>query len=450
MTRETILRFFKKLIPKRLFGFLAPLYHWFLAFLSALFYRFPSRKIFVLGVTGTKGKTSVLELVNAFFEEAGYKTALVSTLRFKIDKETSRNRLKMTMPGRFFIQRFLRRAVNKNCHYVFLEMTSQGVLQYRHKFISLDAIIFTNLFPEHLEAHGSFNRYREAKKDLFRALEKSFKKERIIIVNADDKNAGHFLSFKAEKYWLFGVKDLQKEENKNIYQNGDLQKIYVSDYRLLKDGIKFHLKGREFYSPLRGLFNLYNILAAVAFAKSQALGWEVIKRSLESFQGIPGRVEFIKEGQDFDVVVDYAHTPDSLEKLYDVFQRSRRICVLGSAGGGRDRWKRREMGRIADAFCDKIILTNEDPYDEDPLSIIRDIATGIASARYEILVDRKEAIAKALKLAQTGDSVLITGKGTDPWIMGPKGTKIKWDDREIAREELRRLLKTKTDVYGKA
>ena len=167
---------------------------------------------------------------------------------------------------------------------------------------------------------------------------------------------------------------------------------------------------------------------------------EAIKNAVEKFSGVAGRMEKIElspDNPDFTVIVDYAHTPDSLEKVYETFQTSRKICVLGSAGGGRDKWKREEMGKIAGKHCDKIILTNEDPYDEDPEEIIKDVAKGITKD-YEIVLDRKEAINKAVASAKTGDAVIITGKGSEPWMMLAKGQKIPWDDREIAREALRK------------
>jgi len=424
---DKILNYFKRFIPKRIFNILSPYYHWMLAFLAALVYRFPSRKIIVVGVTGTKGKTSVLEVINATLKEAGYKTALISTLRFKIGRESWRNERKMTMPGRFFVQRFLRKSVKRECQYVLLEMTSQAVLQFRHKFLNFDAMILTNLAAEHIEAHGSFEKYRRAKMELFETLKKSKKKRTISIINGDDKNADYFLRFKADENYIYGL------ENSN-------DELKVSDRRISKHGLEFVVDGQELSSKLLGEFNLYNILAAIAFVRSQSIGWQIIKTALSNFKGIPGRVEFIDGWQDFKVVVDYAHTPDSLEKLYDFFQDSRKICVLGATGGGRDKWKRKEMGKIASAYCDDIILTNEDPYDESPREIIDDIMEGIKSPfKYKVVLDRREAIREALKSAKIGDAVLITGKGTDPYIMGPKGTKIKWDDREVAREEIDKL-----------
>ncbi|MFH1979150.1 MAG: cyanophycin synthetase, partial [Patescibacteria group bacterium] len=254
------------------------------------------------------------------------------------------------------------------------------------------------------------------------------------IVNKDDKNADHFLRFDINEMWVYGLKKEGEDFSENI------KKMEVSDFSLLKSGIDFSVKDMEFNSKLLGEFNLYNILGAMCFARSQAVGWDTIKRTLRRFTGIPGRVQFIEKGQDFKIVVDYAHTPDSLTKFYELFQTSRKICVLGAAGGGRDRWKRKELGKIATAYCDDVVLTNEDPYDESPMDIIKDIAEGISSPfKYKIILDRREAICEALKIAKTGDAVLITGKGTDPWIMGPKGTKMEWDDREVAQEELDKL-----------
>lgn len=428
---ETILRFGRKIIPKKIFKAAQPAYHWLMAFLSALIYRFPSRKIFVLGVTGTKGKTSTVEIISAILEEAGYKTAIASSLRFKINKEFQKNEHKMTMPGRFFTQKFLRKAINEKCQYALLEMTSEGAAQHRHKFIKLNALIFTNLAPEHIESHGSFENYRNAKLKLFKALGKSKTKNKIIIVNEDDKNADYFLNFDVPQKIKYGLKNLES-------------------YELKSDGIDFQINGQKISSKLYGEFNLYNTLAAIAFAKSQNIEVGAIKKAIEKFSGIEGRMEEIKlepldsarGKQNFNIIVDYAHTPDSLEKVYKIFQNTRKICVLGSAGGGRDKWKRPEMGKIAATHCDKIILTNEDPYDENPEEIIKDVANGI-NKNYEKILDRREAIAKALELAQAGDTVIITGKGAEPWLMGPNGTKIKWDDREIVREELKKILSLK-------
>jgi len=411
----------KKYIPQKLSAKVQPFYHYTLTLLSVLIHWFPSRKLFVIGVTGTKGKTTVIELINSILEEAGYKTALSSTLRFKIDSESYDNQLKMTMPGRFFIQRFLRKAIKKKCHYAILEMTSEGVKQFRHKFILLNALIFTNLAPEHIESHGSYEKYRDAKLQIAQLLEKSSKKRRIIIANKDDKEGDKFLNIAVPEKYPYTIGDAEP-------------------YELKKEGLRFTFDGVEISSYLSGQFNIYNILAAAVFAKSQNIGTETIKKAIEKFKGIPGRMEKIDGEQSFTVIVDYAHTPDSLEKVYQVFQGSQKICVLGATGGGRDRWKRKEIGGIAARYCSKIILTNEDPYDEDPKKIVKDIETGITEPIYTTIMDRREAIREALQSAKTGDVILITGKGTDPYIMGPSGSKLPWSDAKVTREELAKLL----------
>ncbi|MFQ5661927.1 MAG: Mur ligase family protein [Candidatus Paceibacteria bacterium] len=404
---EKILEIGRKIIPTKIFRALQPAYHYLLAFFGALYYRFPSRKIFVVGVTGTKGKTTVTEIINKILEVSGEKTALLNTIHFKIGDKYERNLFKMTMPGRFFIQRFLHQAVKADCRYAVMEMTSEGAKQFRHKFIALDALIFTNLAPEHIEAHGTFLNYLNAKLKIAKSLENSSKKNKTMIVNIDDKYAPKFLDIKVDNKISFSLNDKER-----------------------------------FKSKLIGEFNVYNVLAAATFAKSISIKDEVIRKALEEFGGIKGRVEKIEEGQNFDLIVDYAHTKESLEELYKAIGKQNKICVLGNTGGGRDKWKRPDMGKIADTYCKHIILTNEDPYDEDPMQIIKEMAQGMSNNEPEIIIDRRDAIKKALSLAKSGDAVLITGKGTDPYIMEKGGKKTPWSDAEVARDELRLLHKT--------
>ncbi|MEK7614671.1 MAG: UDP-N-acetylmuramoyl-L-alanyl-D-glutamate--2,6-diaminopimelate ligase [Patescibacteria group bacterium] len=419
---DKILRKIEKFIPKKLYRFFQPIYHYSLALAGTTIYRFPGRKIFVLGVTGTKGKTSTIEIANAILEEAGYKTAIISTLRFKVGEKEERNLFKMTMPGRFFIQKTLRRAVRAKCDYALVEMTSEGSRFSRHKFTYLNALIFTNISPEHIESHGSFENYLNAKLEIAKALEASPKKNKVIVANKDDKYAEKFLNIKIETKKTFSVAD-------------------AKPFALSNNGTDFTLDGRKIHSKLSGEFNLYNILAAVTFARTQNIDSQTIVRALEKFGGIRGRMEKIEEGQDFTVIVDYAHTADSMEKVYQVFQTQKKICVFGATGGGRDKWKRPEMGRVAMRYCDHIILTDDDSYDEDPKAIIGDIRKGMGeTSRVEVMVDRREAIREAFKHAKTGDAVIITGKGTDPYLMGPNGTKIEWDDATVAREELGKTI----------
>jgi len=413
-----MLRLLRKLIPKSLF---TP-YHFTLALLGALLYRFPSRKLFVVGITGTKGKSSTAELANAILEEAGEKTALASTIRFKIADAWEPNLFKMTMPGRFFLQRFLRRASAAGCRYAIIEMTSEGVLQSRHRFIDLDALIFTNIAPEHIEVHGSFERYLAAKLRLRDQLEHSIKAPKWMVANAESKYAKEFLAVHTAVPVSFSLRDAEP-------------------YQIRERGIDLTFGGTYIHSPLRGMANLENILAAATFAKTQGIDTLVVKRAVERLLHIPGRGELIELGQPFTVVVDYAHTPESLEQLYETYKDRRKICVFGATGGGRDHWKRAAFGKLADRHCEEIILTDEDPYDEDPRAIVEEIARGIEKKKPHIEMNRRSAIRRALTEAKTGDAVLITGKGTDPYIMGPRGTKRPWSDAEIARQELQELTK---------
>jgi len=417
-----MLRLIKKIIPTKIYYKLLPVYHLTVAFLSALWYRFPSREIKVVAITGTKGKTTTTEIVSALLEAGGHKTAIVSTLRFKIANETRRNLLKMTTPGRGAMQKILRDAVNAGCDYAVVELSSEGAKQYRHAFIELDALIFTNLSPEHIESHGSYENYVKAKLSLAKALDKSPKKNKTIVVNTNDSEAHNFLAFNIKNKIGFSLKDAEP-------------------YNLTEDGSTITWYDTEIKTKLAGLFNIYNILAAATYAKSQNIKIDDIKKSLENFNGVLGRMQKVysskyRAKQDFDVIVDYAHTAESLKSAYSVYHSKRRmICVLGSTGGGRDKWKRPAMGKVANDYCAEIILTNDDPYEEDPDQIVCEMSRGIEK-NYEIIINRREAIREAISHAKPGDVIMLTGKGTDPYLMEAGGKKTPWSDAGVAEEEL--------------
>lgn len=418
----------KKIIPKRIIKG----YHYLLVLLGSLIFFHPSKKITVIGVTGTNGKSTTVKMISQILEEAGIKNAYTSSIDFKIDKQILPNKLKMTMPGRFFLQRFLKKAVRAGCQCAIIEVTSEGIKLFRHKFIDFDLAVITNLRPEHIESHGSFENYKKAKGELFRATKK------IHIVNLDEKEADYFLSFNSQEKWGYGINFTPgnfKEEIKTIRAENVQEK---------ENGIEFCLKGETFNLPLQGKFNVYNALAAICVGLSQGIEIKVIKKALEKIKGVPGRLEEVVSVP-FKVVVDYAHTPDALEEVYKTLKKNlsdkgKMICVLGSCGGGRDKWKRPLMGEIAQNYCDQIILTNEDPYDEDPIKIIEDIEKGITDKRKVVkIIDRKKAISQALKNAQLRDVVIITGKGCEAWMCVADNKKIPWDDRAIVKEEFKKL-----------
>jgi UDP-N-acetylmuramoyl-L-alanyl-D-glutamate--2,6-diaminopimelate ligase len=419
---EKFLLIIKKIIPKRLFHALQPTYHYILSVIGASIYNFPGKELCVIAVTGTKGKSSVVEIINRILEEARYNTAVSNTLRFKIANDSVRNMYKMTTPGRFFLQKFMRKAVRAGCTHLVVEVTSQAVLHSRHKFLFQDALVFTNLSPEHIESHGSYEYYVNAKLKIADELVDSPKKNKIMVVNTDEKESPKFLERKIENKFKYNLKK-------------------AKPYTIKSEGIDFTFNNKKMSSPLSGEINLYNLMAGATLAKAFGISEGAIASAISGFDEILGRVQKIQEGQNFDVIVDYAHTIDSLEKFYKIFGSREKICILGNTGGGRDKWKRPKMAKVAEDNCSFVILTNEDPYDEDPMEIINQMAEGIENKeKLEIIGGRRAAIRKAIEMAKEDSAVLVTGKGTDPYIMGADGSKQEWDDATVCAEELRSFL----------
>lgn len=413
-------RLIARLLPREVYRALLVPYHAAWAFGSALYYGFPARRLTVVGVTGTKGKSSVTEMVTSILEEAGCSTAVSSTIHFKDGVRTRPNLYKMTLPGRGFIQKLLKEAVDNGATHAVIELTSESALQYRHLFLFLDVLIFTNLEKEHIESHGSMENYFAAKFRLGRALARSPKRPRAIVANAESEYGRRFLALPVEKQIGFSL--------------AEAQGLTLGD-----QGISFTYDGTQVSLPHPGEFSARNALASIKAANFLGISTAVAARALGNLSRIAGRAERIERGQDFLAVVDYAHTPDSLQALYEAYKDRRKICVLGNTGGGRDTWKRPEMGRIAETYCDEVILTNEDPYDEDPQAILAAMAKGMQEKTPRMILDRREAIRTALSLARAGDAVLVTGKGTDPYIMEANGAKTPWSDAQVVGEELERL-----------
>lgn len=427
--------FLKKILP----SFVLSGYHFALARSAAMVYRFPARKLTVIGITGTKGKSTIAYLVMRMLENMGYKVGLSGTIMFKAAEEEEPNDLKMTMPGRFRIQKLLRRMVRKGCQYAVIETTSEGVLQHRHVGIDYDVMVFTNLTPEHLERHGGFENYKNAKKKLFAYLTKTFRKTGIpksIVVNIDDDYAVEFLDHEAD----------QKIQVSLDKSSAD---VSATDVEISPRGISFRVRGQNFRMSLLGVVNVYNALLAIGVGRALGFSIEVMRPALVRVLGVPGRMELIEEGQSFGVVVDYAHEPRSMELLYQALREllgrsaGRIIALTGSAGGGRDTSRRGVLGRLAGKYCDLVIVTNEDPYDEDPAKIIDEVAAGVLAAGKREgenlwrVASRKEAMLKAYALARRGDIVVFSGKGSELAIAGPHGTLFPWDERGMARELLK-------------
>ena len=387
----------KKILKKITPSFILSWYHWCLAGLGAVIYGFPSKKLIVIGVTGTSGKSTTVDFICRILEASGKKVASISSLRFKIGEKEWKNEMKMSMGGRFKNQKFLRQAKDAGCTHVVLEVTSEGIKQFRHKFINFDTAVFTNLSPEHLESHGGMENYRNEKLKLF------YVTKNVHVINGDDENAKYFLAAPAQ------------------------QKIV---FRKSQEPISLQLLGD---------FNQMNATAAITVAQHYGVSLETCKKTLEKVSVMPGRMEVVSQNP--LVVVDYAHTPEQLEKVYQSLNSRSLVCVLGSCGGGRDKWKRPVLGKIASQNCREIIITNEDPYDEDPWEIMEQVAQGVETDKdtYHLILDRTEAIKKALELATVDDAVIITGKGAEPLMCLANGVQVPWDDREIVKEQLKSI-----------
>lgn len=430
---------FKKIIKKIIGKELLSKYHLALARLAAFIYGSPSEKMIVIGVTGTNGKTSTVNIISQYLDCLQKKNGLASTVNFKINTQKWLNKKKMTMLGRFQTQKLLKQMFDNGCEYAIIESSSQGIDQHRHIGINYDVLVFTNLSPEHIEAHGSFENYRAAKEKLFSHLVSSKKKEingrtipKIIISNADDQENIRLKKFSADKFFSYGFDGPADYQGKNLLaDNGQ---------------IGFELKDKKVSAKFLGRFNAYNMLAGLSAI--DALGLDIVQASSCGLRNIPGRQEWIKQGQDFKIMVDYAPEPSSLKQLYLAIKDlgySRLIHILGSCGGGRDKARRPILGKMAGEMADIVIVTNEDPYDDDPQMIIDNVAQGALEVGKELnktlfkYLDRRKAIKKALTEAKENDLVLITGKGAEQYICVANDRKIPWDDRQVLREELENM-----------
>ncbi len=475
-----ILHLIKKLIPKKIFKKFRPVYHFLFAFLAAFVYRFPSRKIIVIGVTGTTGKTTTTHLIAKMLENAGYKVGYTSTALLKVGEKEWLNDKRMTMAGRFFTQKMLRSMLRSNCQYAIVETTSEGIEQFRHRFINYDILVFTGLYPEHIESHGGFENYKKAKGKLFTHLGKCKPKyvdkekkvikvkneikkihlqriKKIIIANGDDEHADYFLGFKAEQKLVYQVTS-NKEQVTNNNPDDEYQKLIARNVVADSAGVHFEVEKTKFNLQLMGEFQSYNAMASICVGLTQELSLQDLNDAMKSITGVPGRFEKIDEGQNFTLIVEFAHEPNAVTKFYSIINKmphNRIIHVLGSAGGGRDTARRPVLGKVAGENADIVIITNEDPYDDDPSIIIDQIAIGAEKAGKTLdpsassgqslykIEDRKEAIKKAINMAGENDIVAITGKGCEQvmWMAG--GKKVPSDDREIAREALKQVTRNK-------
>lgn len=417
-------------------------YHHLLALAASGFYGRPSRHLVVIGVTGTDGKTTTCSLIADVLAASGARVGLSTSAVFQVGDKRWLNESHLTMPGRFELQRLLRRMVKAGCRYAVIETSSEGMIQYRHTGIDFDVAVLTNLSPEHIEAHGSFEAYRRAKGLLFRSIIRGGDKRlggvkipKVTVVNLDDLSHDYYLKFWAEQHYGTTLADHAGQT-----EVGDkLTVVAGQDVRQSANSTQFSVDGHDFTLPLPGVYNVRNALQAVAVGRALDIGWEVLQKGLVNAHTIPGRAEEVPTGKPWRVVVDYAVTPAALTQFYNSLKQSgasRTISVFGATGGGRDAWKRPELGKIAAQYCAKIIMTTEDPYYEDPAVIAAAIMAGVPDTdkqKVEIVLDRRAAIRRAMSIAQSGDVIAITGMGSETSMM-VKGEKVEWSDVEVVKE----------------
>lgn len=395
-----------------------------LALLSAAYFGFPSRALDVIGVTGTNGKGTTAYLIHAMLSRAGMSCGIIGTMGARIGMQTVP--LDRTTPEAVDLQRLLRQMADAGLGHAVVEVASHALALRRVDGTRFAAGVFTNLTQDHLDFHRSFDEYRTSKRRLFEMIEPGG----VSIVNADDPHAPVMAAASRAPVVTYAI-----ERPADVTAAGVRLHLAGSEYTLRTAEVSVPIA-----TALHGRFNVYNALAASAVARHYGVTVEVIRDVLATFPGVPGRFEAVDEGQEFGVVVDYAHTPDGLDNVIRTakdFVRGRTIVVFG-AGGDRDRTKRPAMGAIVSSLADVAVVTSDNPRSEEPTAIIAEILDGMAGGRAEVEVepDRRRAIVRALALARPGDFVIIAGKGHEPY-QEIHGTKHPFDDRVVAREALR-------------
>ena len=403
-----------------------------LADLSNAVYGFPGSRLNIIGVTGTNGKTTTTNLIMAVLEAGGHKPGLIGTLYSKVGGEIIP--VRHTTPEAPDLHRLLAAFLEKGADYAVMEVSSHALDLYRVRGMEFDVAVFTNLTQDHLDYHQTMEEYLAAKGKLFAGLGVKPVKQRrkFAIINSDDPHAGKLIDMTSAPVITYGVR-----------QAADVRAVNV---KVTAKGAGFILKYTDRELPVNlkitGLFNVYNALAAIAVGLVEGIRAETIIDALEKIAGIAGRFERVEEGQDFTVIVDYSHTPDSLENCLKTARElaEGRIITVFGCGGDRDRAKRPLMGEIAGRLSDFTFVTSDNPRSEDPQDIINEIIPGLAKTaapdQYMQVPDRREAIFRAVQEAREKDIVIIAGKGHEDYqIIGDKV--IPFDDREVAREAIK-------------
>ena len=420
----------RKMLPSGAVHFLEENYRKGRAKVVATRYGNPAKKLRVIAATGTNGKTTTINFLNEILKEAGYKTAMFSTANIEINGEQTVNDTNSTTATVARLQKFFKQAATADVEFALVEATSHALDQHKFAGVDFEMAIMTNLTQDHLDYHKTMENYADAKAKIFEANPK------FIVLNSDDEWFDFFNKFDAsEQKITYGTNDLAEVKivGAKLYKKGSEAKIIIDNNVEL-----------EVATNLPGKFNVYNMTAAISAAYLLGISLEDIQEGVANLEEISGRFERAVENLPFEVIVDYAHTPDGLEKALEASKnitKGRTILVFGACGD-RDRAKRPIMGEIAKRLADRVILTDEENYTEDAEQIRNEIKSGMGEklpAHIEEIADRREAIKKALQIAQPGDTVLITGLGHEVFRV-IDGEKVPWNDSEIAREIAKELF----------
>lgn len=423
----------------------SPLYHAYhktRGIAAAITAGFPARQMIVFGITGTNGKTTTANLLANILEETGKKVGLATTVNFWVGDKRWINETKMTTFSPFKLQGLLKQMAQVSCQYAVIETSSHALAQHRTWGIDYDVAVFTNLTPEHLDFHKTFEQYRDTKLLLFSRLLHSHRKTntpKVAVINFGDPTQTLFAKAPVDQRFFYSVDryDLGDTKDSPVTANIITQDEHQTTFEMLTPigqiVITLHLPGR---------FNVANALAAASAALSVGVSLVQIKHGLEKVTGVPGRMERVDAGQSFTVIVDYAHTPDGFDKVLATarnFTKGRLIAVFGAAGD-RDKTKRPQLGEVAGRYADTIILTEEDPGSEDPMAIINSIRTGLPTNFREhddlfIIPNRQAAITKSFQLAGEGDTVMLLAMGAQT-VMSTKDGFIPYDERQFAKNLL--------------
>lgn len=426
----------KKLIPTKLFKKVEPYGHWAEAILANVVYGFPARKLKVIGVTGTDGKTTTSTLITAMLRDSGYNVGMMTTISLDLGSGPVPNPTRLTTVTSFSLQRGLKKLSKAGVDWVVLETTSHALAQHRVWGVPYSVVAMTNITHEHLDYHGTFEEYRDAKKRLFELCNANTKGLQIGIANADDPS-GELFAQAIKNPVLYGV------------NRGEIH-VVKSTTTTKGSTIKATTPKGELNLTvnLPGSFNVYNALAAAGVGQAVGLSNQQVEKGIASLDNVEGRMTTIDEGQDFSVIVDYAHTPVSFEKIFNEIRpvtKGKMIVVFGSAGR-RDEAKRPLQGNVAGKMCDVVVVTEEDDRDQDGEQILNQIAEGAEQAGKVrnkdlfLIHERARAISKAIEMAKAGDTVLLLGKGHEKSILTNFGKK-DWDEMGAARKALLSLKK---------